>query len=400
MIRQRLAGLLAAALVAMTLSGCWSRIEVNDLAIVSMMAVDKTADGNMELWLDVVIPGRAGGSPGEGGSTRGEGHTFIMLRASGKTILEASRQLQAELPRRIFWAHTRVILIGENLAREGLQPAIDFLTRHRELRLTNYVLVVRGSPDEVMSAQPDLEKLPVEYVREISRSRIGTVVTLGDWVRDLAEEGAEPTMGVVELSPPPPGAPRSQRAGLKLTGTALFKSDKLVGFLDDQDTRGLLWLRGEMHLGMATVTVPKVPGNITVEWVRTTVERSARLERGRVTIRLKANVEGDVSEEQAPLDLSEPKMMGLIEAEMNKAIKDRMEDALGKIRDLKTDSAGLGEVVHRQLPAAWKQLKPNWGQSGIQQTKVVIEVDAKIRRTGLSSKPKGIKEQDLIKGEK
>lgn len=385
-------------LAALLLSGCWSRVEVNDLAIVAMMAVDRTPDGEMAIWLQVVIPAMVGGVPGEGGG-KAEGPAFVTLHSTGRTILEAAKLLQLELPRRIFWAHTRVILIGENLAREGVQPALDFLTRHRELRLTNYVLAVKGSIEEVMSTQPDLEKLPVEYVREISRSRIGTVITLGDLARNLAEEGVEPTMCVVVLSPPPPGAPRGQKTALKLIGTALFKSDKLVGFMDETATRGLLWLRGQTHLGMVTVEVPKARGGISLEWVRTKVERTARLEGRRATVRVKATVEVDVGEEQAKLDLSDPNVMGLVEKEMNKAIKARMELALEKMRELNADSAGLGDVIRRQLPAVWNRLRKNWGKKGFQQIEVVIEVDAKVRRTGLGGKPKGVPRDELIKGD-
>lgn len=395
MIRQ----VLIAVLAALTLSGCWSRVEVNDLAIVSMMAVDRTEDGKTELWLHVVIPARAGGAPGEQGG-RAPGRGFITLRSTGQTILEAAKVLQTELPRRIFWAHTRVILIGESLARDGVRPALDFLTRHRELRLTNYVLVARGDLAEIMSTSTDLEKLPVEYIREISRSRIGTVVTLGDWARDLASEGADPTMGVVEVSPPPPGAVQGQMSALKLSGTALFKDDKLAGFIDETATRGLLWLRGEMHLGIVTVEVPKAAGKISLEWVRTSVNRTAQLEGGAVGVRVQARVEADVTEEQAKLDLSDPAVMKLIEQQMSKAVKARMEEALKELRDLNTDSAGLGEVIHRQLPGAWKRLKKNWAKEGFQQVKVAVEVDAKVRRTGLSGKPKGLTDEELIRGAK
>src|SRR4051812_18944723 len=91
------------------LTGCWSRVEVNDLAIVSMMAIDQAEDGNLRLWLHVVVPAKAGGPPGAspGG---GGGLPFITLSATGRSILEASKQIQIQTSRRLFWAHMRVIL--------------------------------------------------------------------------------------------------------------------------------------------------------------------------------------------------------------------------------------------------------------------------------------------------
>lgn len=394
MIRRVVAPVAIAAIFA---SGCWGRIEVNDLAIVSMVGINRTADGEMEVLTNVVIPGRAGRG-GEQGDTQAGGLSFVMLRGTGRTVMEAAKRIQMELPRRLFWAHARVILIGEELARDGVRPAIDFLTRHRELRMTNYVVVAKDGLTKVMANQTDLEQLPVEYIREISRSHIGTAVTVADWVRDLAAPGAEPIMGTVMLSPPPPGAPPAQSAAPKLVGTALFKGDKLVGYLDASATRGLLWLRAQMQIGTATVIVPKATGPTSIEWARSQVERTARLERGKVTIYVKAKVEGDVNEEQAKLDLSDPQTISLIETEFRKVIKQRMESALAKLRAAKTDAAGFGEVVHRQLPAVWKQVKRDWGTTGFDQVKVVIEVDARVRRTGLSSKPKGLNDEELFKG--
>lgn len=385
-------------LTALGLSGCWGRLEVNDLAIVAMLGLNRTDDGHMEVLVNVVIPARAGRSRGQESGPAAGGRTFIMLRGTGRTVMEAARRIQMELPRRLYWAHTRVILIGEELARAGVRPAIDFLTRHRDLRLTNYMLVAKGDLVQVMAVATDLEPLPVEHIREISRSRIGAAVTVGDWVRDLAARGADPIAGTFQLSPPPPGAPPTQQPAPKLVGTALFKGEKLMGFLDEDATHGLLWLRGEQHQGMAAVAVPKAAGNMSVEWVRSTTERTARLERGKVVIHVKAVVEGEISEEEANLDLSDPQAIALVENEFGKGIRKRMEAVLARIRESNTDSARLGEVIHRQLPAVWRRLKPTWEDEGLSQVKVVIEVDARIRRTGLSSKPKGIKEEELIKG--
>ncbi|HLO01927.1 MAG TPA: hypothetical protein VK191_02340, partial [Symbiobacteriaceae bacterium] len=157
MIRRAITLLLILTL-GLPLPGCWSRIEVNDLAVVSMMAIDKAEDGTLQIWLQVVAPSHAGGAAGVPGGSRGQGAPFITLTGKGRTVLDAARHIQTRLSRRIFWAHARVILIGERLAREGVRPAMDFLLRHRELRLDNYILMVKGSVANLMGTQLDLEK--------------------------------------------------------------------------------------------------------------------------------------------------------------------------------------------------------------------------------------------------
>lgn len=383
-------------LLILPLGGCWNRVEINDLAVVAMMAIDQTDEGRLRLWVHLVIPSKAGGVPGTGGQASGA--AFITLSATGRSIMEAAQQIQLESSRRLFWAHARVVLIGERLAQESLRPVVDFLTRHRELRPTNYVLVVRGDVAQLMGSPVNLERLPVEKIREISRARVGTAVEMGEWVEMLYEKGSQPVMGVVELKLPPDGAPRDQNPSLALVGTALFRSTKLVGYLDDRVTRGLLWLRAQSHRGSAAVEMEGETGVVSLSWNTTTVERKARLVRGQVEIEVLARVEGDISEETVTLDLSDPQVLRQIETQLNQQIIARMEAALSQMKRLNVDAAGLGEVVHRQLPVVWRRLERNWLTEGFQEARVILRADARIRRTGLSTKPRGVREEELIKG--
>jgi spore germination protein KC len=382
----------------LTTAGCWSRVEINDLAIVSLIGIDRTPAGEIELWINVVVPARAGGSPGAGMPAGQQGTPFISLNARGKTILHAATRLQRELPRRLFWAHARVILLGERLAREGSLPAVDFLTRHRELRLTNYVLVVRGSVEDVMGVPVDLERLPSEYLREIERSQIVPVSTMRDLVQAMASAGADPMLAVANRAGPPEGAPPGQRPGVRVSGAALFRKDKLVEYVGEEVAQGLLWLRGEMRVGVVTVTVPGVPGNISVELLFSHVQRTVRLENGRPVIYVQVRTEGDVAEEQAPLDLGDTAQLRIVERQLRMEIRERMERALETMQALNADGAGLGEEIHRHLPAVWKRMEKRWQSEGFRKVKVVISVEAHIRRTGLSSQPQGIPENDLMKG--
>ena len=57
------------------LSGCWDRVEINDLAIVTAAAIDATDDNQIELSLQVFIPKALGSGGGQGGGGGGGGGT-------------------------------------------------------------------------------------------------------------------------------------------------------------------------------------------------------------------------------------------------------------------------------------------------------------------------------------
>lgn len=399
MIR-RLSILLLVALLALSLPGCWSRVEVNDLAIVSMMAIDRTEEGSLQVWLQVVVPANAGGASAVPSGGKGEA-PFVTITGTGQTVLEAARHIQMRLSRRIFWAHARVILIGERLARAGVRPAMDFLLRHRELRLDNYILMVKGDVGAVMGARLDLEKQPVEALRQVLRYQVGTVVTLADWVQQREAAGADPLMAVTELVKPPKGAPKGQKPQLQVAGTALFRGDRLVGVLDSQVTRGLLCLRGKVDLGGVTLALPRAPGGeISLEYVDTRIYRRVGVENGKLVVRLLINSEGTISDEQVNLDLDEPGIIREIEAQMRTEIQGRIDAALRQMRNLQVDPAGLGELVRQHRPAVWRRLAKSWREEALQTVEIRVQVRAQVRRTGLSGPPRGIRENELIKGDR
>jgi spore germination protein KC len=391
---------IAAALVAVLFltAGCWSRVEINDLAIVTMMAIERVSDQELQIWVQVAVPGNAGSAPGATGESRTQqGPPFITLTAKGQTLPEAARRIQLRTPRRLFWAHTRVVLIGEQLARSGLQGALDFLTRHRELRLTNFILVARGEVTDMMAVTVDLERLPAEYLREIERSGVGVESTVGDLARTLGGQEADPVLAVAAIQAPAAGAVKGQRPTLGLAGSALFRGDRLVSFLDEGATRGLLWLRGEMKRGEATTHLPGLEGAFTVEWTHARVARKARWENGRIVISFQVTVEADLSDEQVKADVSDPATLNRMERQVEAEVRSRMLTVLARIQKQHVDAAELGELVHRQLPGVWQRVKKRWHDRELERVKAVVAVQAHIRRTGLSNKPRGVKDEEVKK---
>ena len=78
------------------LTGCWDRIEIHDLAIVTGAAIDQK-DDEIELSVQVFIP-KAMGSGG-GQSSGGGGKITYTASQTGKNIADALSKLQGKFPR-------------------------------------------------------------------------------------------------------------------------------------------------------------------------------------------------------------------------------------------------------------------------------------------------------------
>lgn len=133
-------------------TGCWNAREIDELAFVLGIALDKTGNGGVKITVQMAKPSTFSKSPTGGGK---EGKPFWVASSEGKTFFEAIRNMATFTSRRIFWSHNKIIIISEKLARSDISEILDFFCRNPELRLRTCVAVIPGE------AGPILEKLQV-----------------------------------------------------------------------------------------------------------------------------------------------------------------------------------------------------------------------------------------------
>lgn len=141
-------------LLIFILTGCWSSKELNKIAIITALGIDKTENG-FQLSVQVI-------NPGEIAEKNSSGRTeVIRYKKSGATIQEAFRKLTLDVPRVIYLSHLRVVIFGEDMAKAGIGKALDFLSRDHEMRSDFYLTVAKGSnASDILNVETPQEKLP------------------------------------------------------------------------------------------------------------------------------------------------------------------------------------------------------------------------------------------------
>ena len=124
------------------LSGCWDRVEVNDLAIVTAAVIDKKDDNQIELSNQIFIPKTLSSGDGEAGRSRGG--KMPSASQTGKNITEALLKLQGKMYGKIFGEQYSVFIFSEKIAKQGIQEHMDFLLWHLESRGRAYLYVSEG----------------------------------------------------------------------------------------------------------------------------------------------------------------------------------------------------------------------------------------------------------------
>lgn len=379
--------LLLFLLLMLPLTGCWDRLEINDVAIVDVVGIDKSPKGLL-LTVAIIVPEVA--APGKGVADGGKGTgAVVSFSAEGETVMDAAIKIQEHLSRRLFWAHARVLVFSEAYARSGVRTALDFWTRHREPRRRIKIAITPGSAREFVEAKPALEHLLSEAVRETINLELQTNVEMKEfarWLRNKTEEAIAPRVALVK---------RPTREDALVSGTALFRDDRLVGWLDDGETRGLLWLRGEIRTGVVTLKIPS-GGQVSLRLIRAKTRIKPAFTNGKVRFKVQVEVEDDISESSAPLDMGKVEIVNAIQELLRERVKERVEQTLHRLqKEFGVDAVGFGDAVYRAAPRLWEGgLKDRWAEE-FRQVPIEVIVTARVARSGEVAAPLTVEERQV-----
>nr|WP_275695482.1 Ger(x)C family spore germination protein [Fredinandcohnia sp. SECRCQ15] len=376
--------LIICVIIIILLTGCWNRVEVNDIAIVTAIGIDLTEDDKLLLSIQVAIPVKLGPTSGSQG---GSSNSTFVVSETGDTISEAYRNIQGKISRNIFFSQSRVLLIGEDMAKKGISNIIDFHSRYNEPRINSFIMFTKGQASELINNMPQLESISAEETKELAKIGAGLSVYIRDFMNMLLTDGKEPVAPQFSLTPLEENTKNKSREGQEINGAAVFKGDKLVGWLDKTETRGLLWIRNEIETGVITINIPEDQGggNISFEIIRVDSKIKPKLQNGEINLSVDVTSELSIMENDSKLNVDQTQVLDELEKYVENEIKDRIQLVVDIAqKEYQSDIFGFGQAVYKKYPKEWNvALKNNWDQT-FEQLEVNITPKVFIRRIGLS----------------
>lgn len=362
-------------------SGCWDQHDLTKMAIAVAVGYDRIASGDIELTVQIVRPDIIRAKPR--GSEKEASKTYS---ATGQTVFAAVRNLLETVDRKVFWSHTQLIVIGEKGARQGITDLLDYLERDHETNRLAPVLIGHDmTAKEIVEAQSELEELPALHLKDLVMNNKSLAkireIRFNELLTTLNTPGYNPAIGVIHRTNQDE---KLQIKDLKVEGLAVFQGDKLVGWLDEFETRGYLFAKNQVQSGIIDVVNPKDEGKfVAFEIVRSSGKMDAIYQKGRLKFMIDIKAEGRLGDQQGGGNLLTDEMVLRLEKEVEREIRDNIKSALQKVQsEYGSDIFGFSEIVHKKYLNYWKQIKDNWQEIFVQ-TPVVIKVDWKTRSSGL-----------------
>ncbi|MBO7744213.1 Ger(x)C family spore germination protein [Paenibacillus sp. MWE-103] len=385
------------AVLPLLLTGCWDRKELNDLAIISGSGLDKQPDSSaIEVSAQIIAPRQVTGGKEKGGQPSSGGDPTLARIAKGRTIADALSRMQEQLPRRLFWGHSKVLVIGEELARNGdIRNCLDFMARHPKTRLNAYVIIKKGKAAELLATVPPLEMTSSEVIRELAISHVGVKTTIRDVLEDMSSVREASLIPWVEDSAWLSDG-QSKNRGFRLNGAAVIKRGRMVLYLDDSRVRGMMWLRNEIHHPTITVSPKGSNGYISMLQLTARTRLVPAIKDGRWRMDVNVFTEDDILENTTDLVLGTPRFLGVVERTAERDIASRIEGALHAVQqEANADVIGFAEAFERKYPREWERSKRHWDEL-FPKVETRVHVEAKVRRPGLSTSPQGKPKEDWV----
>lgn len=400
-MRNRIA-ILIVIIMALSLTGCWNRRDPENLAHVHATGLDyDPGTGMYHLTVQMANPVAMGDQDaGQGG--RGEKKPYWAVSASGRFPFETMRSLAEYTSRELFWAHNKVLLLSERLARHGVYEAIDVRERERQLRPASQVAIVDGDIRKLMEADFPLEETGAEGIaRQITTTRYERSLfparTLNELLSVLAQPGVDMFIGRIEVAEAAEmaGGQTGSDSGTtniqppaRVAGGALFKGDRMVGWADERQTIGWNYATGRSFRSTVLITDPvDDKTEVGVEITQLDSRMRPVFVDGDLGIEVVIRAEGRIQNFPGYGELvTESPYIKSLEQRTAEYIRNTVESTITLSRELESDIIGFGNLIYRKQPKLWKEIEDRWYEV-FKDIQIDIKVDVNIRHSGLTASP-------------
>lgn len=366
---------------AFLLAGCWNAREVNDLAIITATGVDLTEDGQIELSVKIYLTSPSG-SGSMSGQPDGNKGTSVVRSVTGINMADAASRLQKKISRKVFWGQTDVFLFGERMARAGLEEPLDFLLRHTASRERAHVFVSESTAKNVLLLSPPIERSVADALVRMAEQQTGLNITMMDLAQMLISKSKAAVLPIVLIT----SGQGEQESFPYIQGVAAIKNGRMIGQMNENATRGVMWLRNEIRQATVTVSPEQSDGYVSLHLHRNHTRLIPKIEGGRWIMTVRITGQDDVVENTTDLDLSVPDHIGKVEKELEKVVNTRVKMALELAqKEYNADVFQFADTFYRKYPKIWEANADRWDEI-FPKVEVRLETDMRIARPGLIGK--------------
>ena len=358
-------------------TGCFNYSELNDYAIATGMAIDKSDDG-------YEVSTLISNSP----KSNEKNYTTVVYSGKGKTIYEAIKEIGLISPKELYIGHLSILIISDSVAKDGINSVLEFLLQEPRSKKNFYVALSKGNKaKDVLSITSPLTDFPSQNLATNLKATTNlqgsiSAIDFNTLLYKLVNRGVDLTLnGFTIVGDIKNGVKESNMetnkpaSYIKLTNQAIFKDDKIIAWANKNESRGINIINDKIH--EMYIKVKCDDGYIVVD--TNTLETKKSVDK-KGNVRLNTTGKASISEITCDIDLTRPSNIKRIENKVNNKIKELESKAINLSKKNSTDIFGIGLMYYQDYPDSYNKIKDY--DKFYKNVKFKSNVDIKINTSG------------------
>lgn len=402
---------LLSIIILTTLTGCYDYREINTLAIVSATEINKIGD-EYQVSVQAI-------NPQAPDKTTNSQAPFIIYTGTGKTIQEAYRSITLSASRFMYSNHLDLLIINEKIAKENISDLIDYYIRNPGIRNEFYVLISKD--DNILSITTPIDEISSASIKESIENNykyygVSSRTTFSEFVNMNLNPNQEIVLPTIELIKDTPTEDKNineskdnnedvndnkdkdnndnndknksnnsedknnkfnqeenesdgtsnkntEKTEVKdkylLGGYAIFKNNKLVGYLNNKESINYNILTNNIKNTIITYECSK---NKYLAVEITDSNSSIKTKNNKVSINI--NLKGNINESHCNIDITKNKNIKKISHEIEEKLNKEITNDILNVRDnYHTDIYKFKDIIYKHDYSYYQKIKNNYDEA-------------------------------------
>ena len=362
-----------------------SRVEITDFGIIQVLGIDSGINNGVNLSM---VAENEKGSEDDKPKIGNEN----IVTSSGKSYNDCISGLENYNDKIFIGGHIESIIIGEEICKENLVRAVDFISKASEIRLNSNVFISKGtnagdfmregtSDEFSMAARISNINLVDQTLTEEKNTEVTDVINI------LLSEDKCGVVQAIELveNGKPSGREfilsNSKGEGKKFmqsAGYALIKDAKLVDYLNIDASSGYDFIKNNHP--KQNVYIEKDGEILGINFGGSKTKVSFNFDGEKLKeIVIKTKTKNEIMQSSNGKNIFKENL-GATEKLVENEVKHRIESAINVAKNYQVDYIGFKKMFEMKHPYKWNKIKDNW-ENIFNEVPIRIEVESKINRS-------------------
>ncbi len=360
------------SIICISFTGCWNYKQLDELAIVAGIAIDRAEEGNgYKVSFEIID------------FTQSISENTIsteIVNSEGNTIFEAFSNTKNKLIKDLYFANMQLICISEQIVKEeSLFNMVDGFLRDPDIRESICIIISKEeNAEKIISPGAESSKVMSYEINNViddtnrettSARKIGVYKAYND-IKE-GEAIALPAFAIKDDQP-------------VLDGISLFDKEKFVGFLSQDDIVFYQFSVNNVKTGI--FSFPLMEEGVFDSSIQITDNNTKlsyeKKEDGSLILNVDIKTEAYVKEILLPFDMVNEQNRKFFKKRYAEYVSKSVYNFIDKIRsEYGLDILGFNDLIYRAERQYWEQIEGKWTDM-LRNAELKVNVDLDLTSSG------------------